>query len=189
MDSCAGKLIRANHRVMGTYVQLMPRMVQRRMEEMESKAAESAKAAEAAALSQNTEATQSAVTSSASPLLPPLATDAIPGARGLFSGSDISGGVSESNTVSEVKLSAAAALTPVSEAANPSVVNDAGGGPSSMAGFPQPPVAGAQFHFDSSAPAFNPTSTSADIPVSTMAPAAAYVTENPPAAAAASGQK
>uniref|UniRef100_A0A3Q3VYR3 Mitochondrial import inner membrane translocase subunit Tim10 B n=1 Tax=Mola mola TaxID=94237 RepID=A0A3Q3VYR3_MOLML len=46
VDSCAGKLIRANHRVMGTYVQLMPRMVQRRMEEMESKAAESAKAAE-----------------------------------------------------------------------------------------------------------------------------------------------
>ncbi|KAG7217228.1 hypothetical protein INR49_027772 [Caranx melampygus] len=45
VDSCAGKLIRSNHRLMGTYVQLMPRMVQRRMEEMESKA----KAAEAAA--------------------------------------------------------------------------------------------------------------------------------------------
>lgn len=49
MDNCAGKLIRSNHRLMGTYVQLMPRMVQRRMEEMESKAAENAKAAEAAA--------------------------------------------------------------------------------------------------------------------------------------------
>uniref|UniRef100_A0A8C4H752 Translocase of inner mitochondrial membrane 10 homolog B (yeast) n=1 Tax=Dicentrarchus labrax TaxID=13489 RepID=A0A8C4H752_DICLA len=47
VDSCAGKLIRSNHRLMGTYVQLMPRMVQRRMEEMESKAAENAKAAEA----------------------------------------------------------------------------------------------------------------------------------------------
>ncbi|KAM3869231.1 mitochondrial import inner membrane translocase subunit Tim10 B [Diretmus argenteus] len=47
-DSCAGKLIRSNHRLMGTYVQLMPKMVQRRMEEMESKAAENAKAAEAA---------------------------------------------------------------------------------------------------------------------------------------------
>ncbi|KAM4620134.1 mitochondrial import inner membrane translocase subunit Tim10 B [Polymixia lowei] len=47
-DSCAGKLIRSNHRLMGTYVQLMPRMVQRRLEEMESKVAENAKAAEAA---------------------------------------------------------------------------------------------------------------------------------------------
>lgn len=50
VDSCAGKLIRSNHRLMATYVQLMPRMVQRRMEEMESKAAETAKLeAEAAA--------------------------------------------------------------------------------------------------------------------------------------------
>ncbi|KAL0182548.1 hypothetical protein M9458_021923, partial [Cirrhinus mrigala] len=46
---CAGKLIRTNHRLMGTYVQLMPAMVQKRMQEMESKAAEVAKA-EAAAL-------------------------------------------------------------------------------------------------------------------------------------------
>ncbi|GAA6103357.1 mitochondrial import inner membrane translocase subunit Tim10 B [Tachysurus ichikawai] len=46
-DSCAGKLIRSNHRLMGTYVNLMPAMVQRRMEEMESKAAEIAKATEA----------------------------------------------------------------------------------------------------------------------------------------------
>ncbi|KPP70270.1 mitochondrial import inner membrane translocase subunit Tim10 B-like [Scleropages formosus] len=43
VDSCAGKLIRSNHRLMGTYVQLMPRIVQKRMEEMESKAAEAAK--------------------------------------------------------------------------------------------------------------------------------------------------
>ncbi|XP_073686234.1 mitochondrial import inner membrane translocase subunit Tim10 B [Garra rufa] len=49
-DSCAGKLIRTNHRLMGTYVQLMPAMVEKRMQEMESKAAELAKAeAEAAA--------------------------------------------------------------------------------------------------------------------------------------------
>lgn len=47
VDSCAGKLIRSNHRLMGTYVKLMPAMVQRRMEEMESKAAEVAKATEA----------------------------------------------------------------------------------------------------------------------------------------------
>ncbi|XP_067254056.1 mitochondrial import inner membrane translocase subunit Tim10 B [Chanodichthys erythropterus] len=49
-DSCAGKLIRTNHRLMGTYVQLMPAMVQKRMQEMESKAAEVAKAEAAAAL-------------------------------------------------------------------------------------------------------------------------------------------
>lgn len=49
MDNCAGKLIRSNHRLMATYVQLMPRMVQRRMEEMESKAAENAKLEAAAA--------------------------------------------------------------------------------------------------------------------------------------------
>ncbi|KAL7847529.1 hypothetical protein AOLI_G00222470 [Acnodon oligacanthus] len=48
-DSCAGKLIRSNHRLMGTYVKLMPAMVQRRMEELESKAAETAKAMEIAA--------------------------------------------------------------------------------------------------------------------------------------------
>uniref|UniRef100_A0A8C9UX95 Mitochondrial import inner membrane translocase subunit n=1 Tax=Scleropages formosus TaxID=113540 RepID=A0A8C9UX95_SCLFO len=30
VDSCAGKLIRSNHRLMGTYVQLMPRIVQKR---------------------------------------------------------------------------------------------------------------------------------------------------------------
>ncbi|XP_019733198.1 mitochondrial import inner membrane translocase subunit Tim10 B isoform X1 [Hippocampus comes] len=47
VDNCAGKLIRSNHRLMGTYVQLMPRMMQRRMDEIESKAAENAKAAEA----------------------------------------------------------------------------------------------------------------------------------------------
>ncbi|KTF73979.1 hypothetical protein cypCar_00037499 [Cyprinus carpio] len=47
-DSCAGKLIRTNHRLMGTYVQLMPAMVQKRMQEMESKAAELAKAEAAA---------------------------------------------------------------------------------------------------------------------------------------------
>ncbi|XP_016383905.1 mitochondrial import inner membrane translocase subunit Tim10 B-like [Sinocyclocheilus rhinocerous] len=39
VDSCAGKLIRTNHHLMGTYVQLMPAMVQKRMQEMESKAA------------------------------------------------------------------------------------------------------------------------------------------------------
>ncbi|XP_033834491.1 mitochondrial import inner membrane translocase subunit Tim10 B [Periophthalmus magnuspinnatus] len=51
VDNCAGKLIRSNHRLMATYVNLMPRMVQRRMEEMESKAAENAKLEAAAAAS------------------------------------------------------------------------------------------------------------------------------------------
>ncbi|XP_061658276.1 mitochondrial import inner membrane translocase subunit Tim10 B [Syngnathoides biaculeatus] len=50
VDNCAGKLIRSNHRMMGTYVQLMPRMMQRRMNEIESKATENAKAAETAAV-------------------------------------------------------------------------------------------------------------------------------------------
>ncbi|KAJ8266724.1 hypothetical protein GJAV_G00133990 [Gymnothorax javanicus] len=47
VDSCAGKLIRSNHRLMGTYVQLMPGIVQRRMEEMEAKAGEMGQSAEA----------------------------------------------------------------------------------------------------------------------------------------------
>ncbi|CAL8267964.1 unnamed protein product [Merluccius merluccius] len=49
VDNCAGKLIRSNHRLMGSYVQLMPKMVQRRMDEMQSKAAEAEAAAAAAA--------------------------------------------------------------------------------------------------------------------------------------------
>ncbi|XP_059912923.1 mitochondrial import inner membrane translocase subunit Tim10 B [Gadus macrocephalus] len=49
VDNCAGKLIRANNRLMGTYVQLMPKMVQKRMDEMQSKVAEAEAAAAAAA--------------------------------------------------------------------------------------------------------------------------------------------
>uniref|UniRef100_A0A4W3IUU4 Tim10-like domain-containing protein n=1 Tax=Callorhinchus milii TaxID=7868 RepID=A0A4W3IUU4_CALMI len=37
VSSCAGKLIRTNHRLMGTYVQLMPTIVQKRISEYESK--------------------------------------------------------------------------------------------------------------------------------------------------------
>ena len=58
MDNCAGKLIRANNRLMGTYVQLMPKMVQKRMDEMQSKVAE-AEAAAAAAAATTTAATGS----------------------------------------------------------------------------------------------------------------------------------
>ena len=59
---------------MGTYVQLMPKMVQRRMEEMESKAAEAARAVEAAGASEEAGAGAlpggSAVAESPLPLVP-----------------------------------------------------------------------------------------------------------------------
>lgn len=166
---------------MGTYVQLMPRMVQRRMEEMESKAAENAKAAEAAAAANvappATEATQppqSPITISPStqvpaPLLSPSATDVAPEAHGSFlkpAGLDIpvefDAAVSKSTTATDVKLSAATALTPATEAVYPSVLNDAGNGPSYAAGFPQPQIAPVSV-------LSNTTSTSADVPVSTIA--------------------
>ena len=38
LDGCAGKLIRANHRLMGAYVALMPSIVQRRAARMEDSA-------------------------------------------------------------------------------------------------------------------------------------------------------
>uniref|UniRef100_A0A8C4Q6P7 Uncharacterized protein n=1 Tax=Eptatretus burgeri TaxID=7764 RepID=A0A8C4Q6P7_EPTBU len=37
VDNCAGKLIQSNHRVMLSYVELMPEMVQRRVAEMQAK--------------------------------------------------------------------------------------------------------------------------------------------------------
>ncbi|KAG9460818.1 hypothetical protein GDO78_019332 [Eleutherodactylus coqui] len=39
LDSCASKLIRSNHRLMASYVALMPVLVQRRMAEYENKEA------------------------------------------------------------------------------------------------------------------------------------------------------
>ncbi|XP_040005663.1 mitochondrial import inner membrane translocase subunit Tim10 B [Xiphias gladius] len=190
VDSCAGKLIRSNHRLMGTYVQLMPRMVQRRMEEMESKAAENAKAAEAAAsaskgppAAEASLASQSPITSSPPQqipaVLPPLVTDVGPEAHGSVlkpAGLDIPvelhSAVSKSASATEVKLSAASPLTPVSETVNPSVLNKTGSGPSYTAGFPQPPIAGSQTESGSSLPVFmpsKPTSSSEDVPVSTAA--------------------
>ncbi|XP_045895253.1 mitochondrial import inner membrane translocase subunit Tim10 B [Micropterus dolomieu] len=165
VDNCAGKLIRSNHRLMGTYVQLMPRMVQRRMEEMESKAAENAKAAEAAAAAEASPASQTPVT--LSPLLTPSITNVGPEAHGSIlkpSGLDIP--LPQSTTATEVKLSVAAPLTPASEAANPSVLNEAGNGPSYTVGVSLPPIAG------SSAPVLMPSkpmSLSEDVPVSTVA--------------------
>ncbi|XP_061595212.1 mitochondrial import inner membrane translocase subunit Tim10 B [Cololabis saira] len=76
VDQCAGKLIRSNHHLMGTYVQLMPRMVQRRMEEMESKAAEMESKAAAAAL-EASPPPQASPPSEAS--LPPQASPPPPG--------------------------------------------------------------------------------------------------------------
>uniref|UniRef100_A0A8C9G1R4 Mitochondrial import inner membrane translocase subunit Tim10 B n=1 Tax=Pavo cristatus TaxID=9049 RepID=A0A8C9G1R4_PAVCR len=38
LDGCAGKLIRANHRLMGAYVALMPSIVQRRSARLEDSA-------------------------------------------------------------------------------------------------------------------------------------------------------
>uniref|UniRef100_A0A8C1V4R1 Translocase of inner mitochondrial membrane 10 homolog B (yeast) n=1 Tax=Cyprinus carpio TaxID=7962 RepID=A0A8C1V4R1_CYPCA len=76
VDSCAGMLIRTNHRLMGTYMQLMPAMVQKRMQEMESKAAEVAKAEVAAqgsssALENLSTALPTTTTMLESPQIPP----------------------------------------------------------------------------------------------------------------------
>ncbi|XP_026184507.1 mitochondrial import inner membrane translocase subunit Tim10 B [Mastacembelus armatus] len=149
VDSCAGKLIRSNHRLMGTYVQLMPRMVQRRMEEMESKAAENAKAAEAAApVTEASLASQTPTTLSPTPQVPGLLTsDVGPETHGSVLSSavldipvklDAVG--SGSTKATEVKFSTSTPLTPVAETVNPSVLSNTGSGPSQTAGFPQLPT-------------------------------------------------
>ncbi|TDH04965.1 hypothetical protein EPR50_G00138030 [Perca flavescens] len=197
VDSCAGKLIRSNHRLMSTYVQLMPRMVQRRMEEMESKAAENAKAAEAAAsayveppATEASPAFSTTITLSPPPQVSPLLDQPFtsmtiddvgvgPQAHGSVlkrAGSDIpvelDTAVSKFTAAPEVKLSAASPLTPVTETVNLSVLNEAGNGPSYKASFAQPPIAGAQIESEISAPVFMPSkpmSLSGDVPVSTVA--------------------
>lgn len=107
----------------------MPRMVQRRMEEMESRAAENAKAAEALASSSAQASPVAQTYGSPPPPLeePPLLT----GARG-----------------SEVK-SAAAPLTPAPEEG---WLNNPGKGPSYTASSPQPPIANAQITLESAPP-------------------------------------
>lgn len=162
---------------MATYVQLMPRMVQRRMEEMESKAAANAKAAEAAALPPVTEAplaSESPVALSPLPQGTPPVTDITPEARGSLSVPaeleilpELNTTVSKSTTASEVSLSAAGALTPVNEAAYPSMFNNAGKGQSLTA---QLQVAGTQSA--STVPVFvpsKPTLSPADAAVPTLA--------------------
>ncbi|XP_062983388.1 mitochondrial import inner membrane translocase subunit Tim10 B [Elgaria multicarinata webbii] len=47
LDSCAGKLVRSNHRLMSAYVQLMPSLVQRRISDYEAAAAAGQAAQEA----------------------------------------------------------------------------------------------------------------------------------------------
>lgn len=172
MDNCAGKLIRSNHRLMGTYVQLMPRMVQRRMEEMESKAAENAKAAEALASSsaQASPVSQSHITSSSplqEPLLTPSVTDDAPGAQGSLAkpiALDIENNSHVSHSASEVKLSDAAPLTPAIEEG---FLHNPDKGPSHTARFPQPPIATTQITLESSPPVVMATpkpSASVDAP-------------------------
>ncbi|XP_047235397.1 mitochondrial import inner membrane translocase subunit Tim10 B isoform X2 [Girardinichthys multiradiatus] len=137
VDSCAGKLIRTNHRLMGTYVQLMPRMVQRRMEEMESKAAENAKAAEAAAIatSEAAPAIQTPINSSPPTQITPSVTKVAPEVHDSAlkqAGLGI--------PAKGISLSPAAPLTPRTE--NVSELKETG--PLNTAGFPQPAVSGIQ---------------------------------------------
>ncbi|XP_024297614.1 mitochondrial import inner membrane translocase subunit Tim10 B [Oncorhynchus tshawytscha] len=97
-DSCAGKLIRSNHRLMGTYVNLMPGMVQRRMAEMEKKNAELVTAeAEAAGALEGT---------------PDLADQGLPIASTGGKASAPAPGTSEGMTASEVSVMAASVLKP-----------------------------------------------------------------------------
>ncbi|XP_074867226.1 mitochondrial import inner membrane translocase subunit Tim10 B isoform X2 [Carettochelys insculpta] len=50
LDSCAGKLVHSNHRLMRAYMQLMPSLVQRRISDYEATAARTALSAAPAAL-------------------------------------------------------------------------------------------------------------------------------------------
>ncbi|KAM9499460.1 mitochondrial import inner membrane translocase subunit Tim10 B [Salvelinus alpinus] len=97
-DSCAGKLIRSNHRLMGTYVNLMPGMVQRRMAEMEKKNAELVTAeAEAAGALQGTA---------------DLADQSLPIASTGGKASAPAPGTGEAVTASEVSVMAGSVLKP-----------------------------------------------------------------------------
>lgn len=160
-DNCAGKLIRSNHRLMGTYVQLMPRMVQRRMEEMESKAAAAeAAAAEAAAASQTPAAFSQGAPLLERPLTSMAIDDAGPQPAGLNVPVELD--AAKSTRASEVQLSAAAM-----ETAHFSALREVGHGPSNAAGAPRPPVAVDRIVSESSALVFTPHKP--DVPVATVA--------------------
>lgn len=185
---------------MGTYVQLMPQMVQRRMEEMESKVAENAKAAEAAAAaaaaaeaataSPSPEAVGTATTeaspafqtpiSSPPPQIPSLVTPPVTDVGAEVNGSvlkptldfttEVDAAVSKST---EVTLSAATPHTPLTEAVNSSVLNTAGTEPSFTPIFPLPPISGSHIDSECSPPLLsppNPTALPEDVPVLTAAP-------------------
>lgn len=178
MDSCAGKLIRSNHRLMGTYVQLMPRMVQRRMEEMESKAAELAGSGAAApATTEALPASETPITTSSPPPMPPAVTDDRPDAHGSIlkpAGLDIplelDAAVPKSTVAAEIKLSAATPLTPANGTLDLLALEKAGSGLSHSAGPPHLPIAGSQIESGSSVPVFMPAKpTSDEVPVSTIA--------------------
>ncbi|CAK6953912.1 mitochondrial import inner membrane translocase subunit Tim10 B [Scomber scombrus] len=178
VDSCAGKLIRSNHRLMGTYVQLMPRMVQRRMEEMESKAAELAKSGAALPVTTETSPTpETPITTP--PLMLPSGTDDGPDVHGSVlkpAGLDIplelDAAVPKSTVAAEVKSSAATPLTPAIETLDLLTLGKVGSGPSHTAGPPQLPIAGAQIESGSSVPVFmpaKPASLTDEVPVLTLA--------------------
>ncbi|XP_029030422.1 mitochondrial import inner membrane translocase subunit Tim10 B isoform X2 [Betta splendens] len=139
VDNCAGKLIRSNHRLMGTYVQLMPRMVQRRMEEMESKAAENAKAAEAAASASVGSPATDTSAASAPPQTPGLSGTNSHGEAMMPAGLEIPNDSAVSKST-QVKLSAAAPLTPTFE----TEFNKSDDGQSYISGFRQANTVGAQ---------------------------------------------
>lgn len=101
VDNCAGKLIRSNHRLMASYVQLMPRMVQRRMEELESKAAETAKLEAEATAAANVGSDLQATPLVSSPTAPVVTNEAVQNPL-------------EFNT-NEVSLVGAAEVTPAAE--------------------------------------------------------------------------
>lgn len=185
MDNCAGKLIRSNHRLMGTYVQLMPRMVQRRMEEMESKAAENAKAAAAASGdtgSVTTDASpefQAPVTAPSLQEVPSSLTTFAPSVGpevrdsvltpGLDLPNELDASLSKSTVIQEVRLTDATPFTPLTETVNPAVLSKLDNGPSFVGAFPEPPIAVPEINNGSSAALFTqpkPASLSEDVPLS-----------------------
>lgn len=195
MDSCAGKLIRSNHRLMGSYVQLMPKMMQRRVDEMESKAAESAKAAEAAAsanvepaVTEASAASQTPITLSPPPEVASMldqpftsmtiddvgteAQSSLLKPAGLDIQNDFDTAFPKSTTSTDVRLSAASPFTPLIETVSLPAPNEAGNGPSYIASFPPPPIAGLHFESEISAPVFMPSkpiSLLEDVPIPTVA--------------------
>lgn len=163
---------------MGTYVQLMPRMVQRRMEEMESKAAELAASGTAVPVTTETSpASETPITTP--PLMPPSGTDDGPDAHGsvlkpagLGIPLELDAAVPKSTVAAEVKLSAATPLTPAIETLDLLALEKVGSGPSHTAGPPQLPIAGAQIESGSSVPVFmpaKPASLTDEVPLSTVA--------------------